>query len=44
MTPAAYAELNLGALQHNLDKVRGCAPDAKVMAVIKANGFGHGLI
>ncbi|MDP2097076.1 MAG: alanine racemase [Methylobacter sp.] len=44
MTPAAYAELNLGALQHNLDKVRGCAPDAKVMAVIKANGYGHGLI
>jgi alanine racemase len=44
VTPAAYAELNLAALQHNLDKVRGCAPDAKVMAVIKANGYGHGLI
>ncbi|MFU8789099.1 MAG: alanine racemase [Methylobacter sp.] len=44
MIPAAYAELNLGALQHNLDKVRSCAPNAKVMAVIKANGYGHGLI
>ncbi|MDO9423930.1 MAG: alanine racemase [Methylobacter sp.] len=44
MTPAAYAELNLGALQHNLDRVHSCAPDAKVMAVIKANGYGHGLI
>ncbi|MDI1293628.1 MAG: alanine racemase [Methylobacter sp.] len=44
MIPAAYAELNLHALQHNLDKVHNCAPGAKVMAVIKANGYGHGLI
>jgi alanine racemase len=44
MTPAAYAVLNLDAVQHNLSKVRSCAPDAKVMAVIKANGYGHGLL
>ena len=44
MTPAAYAVLNLEAAQHNLQKVRGYAPDSKIMAVIKANGYGHGLL
>lgn len=44
MIPAAYAVLNLDAVQHNLSKVRSCAPDAKVMAVIKANGYGHGML
>lgn len=44
MTPAAYAVLNLDAVQHNLSIVRSYAPNAKVMAVIKANGYGHGLL
>ena len=44
MIPAAYAVLNLEALQHNLAKVRDYAPNAKIMAVIKANGYGHGLV
>ncbi len=44
MTPAAIAVLNLDAVRHNLAKVRSCAPDAKIMAVIKANGYGHGLL
>ncbi len=44
MTPAAYAVINLDAVQHNLNKVREIAPNAKVMAVIKANGYGHGLL
>lgn len=44
MTPAAYAVLDLDAVRHNLSKVRQCAPNAKVMAVIKANGYGHGLL
>jgi alanine racemase len=44
MTPAAYAVLNLEAVQHNLQVVRRYAPDAKIMAVIKANGYGHGLL
>jgi len=44
MTPAAYAVLNLEAAQHNLQKVREFAPDSKIMAVIKANGYGHGLL
>lgn len=44
MTPAAYAVFNSDAVQHNLSKVRSCAPNAKIMAVIKANGYGHGLL
>ncbi len=43
MNPAAYAELDLDALRHNLKIVRQKAPNAKVMAVIKANAYGHGL-
>ncbi len=44
MTPAAYTVLRLDFAQHNLQKVRACAPHAKVMAVIKGNGYGHGLL
>lgn len=40
----AYAEINLDAARHNLIKVRSHAPKAKVMAVIKANAYGHGLL
>jgi len=43
MIPAAYAVLDLDAAAHNLHLVRSYAPDAKIMAVIKANGYGHGL-
>lgn len=44
MTPAAYALLDLDAVRHNLQVVKQHAPLAKVMAVIKANGYGHGLL
>ncbi len=44
MMPAAYAELDLGALEHNLAFLRARAPGAKVMAVVKANAYGHGLV
>lgn len=44
MTPAAYAELDLGALEHNLARLREAAPEARVMAVIKANAYGHGMV
>lgn len=44
MKPAAYAVLDLDAVQHNLAVVRQHAPYAKIMAVIKANGYGHGLL
>lgn len=44
MKPAAYAVLDLDAVSHNLTVVRRYAPNSKIMAVIKANGYGHGLL
>lgn len=41
---AAYATLDLAALDHNLARVRSFVPGAKIMAVIKANAYGHGLV
>ncbi len=38
------ATVSSSALQHNLNVVRQHAQHAKIMAVIKANGYGHGLI
>jgi alanine racemase len=36
--------IDTGALRHNLDVVRRLAPKSRVMAVIKANAYGHGLV
>lgn len=44
MTFGARALIRLGALEHNLNIVRDAAPGAKVMAVIKANAYGHGMV
>jgi alanine racemase len=44
MTPMASATIDLGALRHNLGVIRARAPDSRIMAVIKANAYGHGLI
>ena len=44
MIPAAYAVLNVAAVRHNLEKVRANAPNANIMAVIKANAYGHGAL
>ncbi len=38
------ALIDSAALRHNLGTIRAQAPRAKVMAVIKANAYGHGLI
>jgi alanine racemase len=38
------ARLDLSALRHNLDVARGLAPGRKVMAVVKANAYGHGAV
>ena len=43
MTRPARALLSAQALRHNFGRVRAAAPHAKVMAVIKANAYGHGL-
>lgn len=38
------ATISYSALQHNLAVVKQHAPRSKIMAVVKANGYGHGLI
>ena len=43
MSFGARALIRLGALGHNLKLIRNAAPGAKVMAVIKANAYGHGM-
>jgi len=43
LSEQALACINIQALQHNLQQVRQYAPDKKVLAVIKANAYGHGL-
>jgi alanine racemase len=40
---ATCATIHLSALRENLRRVRELAPDARVMAVVKADGYGHGL-
>ncbi|WP_217434840.1 alanine racemase [Marinifaba aquimaris] len=40
----ATAEISLSALSHNLLQVKKLAPHSKVLAVCKANGYGHGLV
>src|SRR5277367_486344 len=42
--PMVSATIDLSALRHNLQIVRQRAPKSRVMAVIKANAYGHGLI
>lgn len=41
---AAAVELNAAALQHNVQKAREYAPNSKLIAVIKANAYGHGAL
>jgi alanine racemase len=44
MTRPARAHINLQALQHNFSRVQQAAPNSKIMAIIKANAYGHGLV
>ena len=44
MTFGARALIRLGALKHNLSVIRDASPGSKLMAVIKANAYGHGLL
>ncbi len=39
------AEISLDALEHNLKKVRSClSPECRVMAMVKADAYGHGAV
>jgi alanine racemase len=40
----ASVTIDIGALRHNLQAVRRFAPNSRVMAVVKANAYGHGLV
>lgn len=44
MSRPARARINLQALQHNYSLVQQAAPDSHIMAIIKANAYGHGLV
>jgi alanine racemase len=44
MTRATRAVIDLAALQHNLEIVRRATPYSLVMAIIKANAYGHGMV
>ncbi|MHB8423842.1 MAG: alanine racemase [Gammaproteobacteria bacterium] len=44
MSRAAGAIINLSALRHNLERARALAPHARIMAVVKANAYGHGIV
>ncbi|RZJ07229.1 MAG: alanine racemase, partial [Haliea sp.] len=37
------ATIHTEALRHNLARIRGAAPDARVWGVVKANAYGHGI-
>jgi len=40
----AKIEINLSALRHNFQRVRALAPQSKILAMVKANAYGHGLV
>ena len=43
MSRTAIATIHLDALRNNLARVRAASPGAKVMAVVKADAYGHGI-
>src|SRR5438067_11360420 len=43
MSRPLIAQVNLSALRANLAKARERAPGAQLLAVVKANAYGHGL-
>jgi alanine racemase len=44
MAVTAVARIRSTALRHNLQRAREAAPGCPVMAVVKANAYGHGLV
>lgn len=43
MSRKVQARIHSAALRHNLDRVRSLAPGSRVVAVIKADAYGHGI-
>lgn len=44
MSRILRALIDTAAIQHNLKRVRQLAPNSSVIAMVKANGYGHGLV
>ncbi|WP_448212701.1 alanine racemase [Colwellia sp. MEBiC06753] len=40
----AYKEINLSALEHNLNIVKTMDKSAKILSMVKADAYGHGLV
>ena len=43
MSRPAKVVISLSALRHNFNRIRTLAPDAKIMAIVKADAYGHGI-
>lgn len=43
MTRPARVVINLAALRHNINRVRQLAPRSRIMAIVKADAYGHGI-
>lgn len=44
MSRGTQAVINLSALQHNFSVVRKLAPQSRILSVVKADAYGHGLV
>lgn len=44
MSRPAQVTIDLQALRHNLKQIRIKAPSSKVLAMVKANAYGHGMV
>ncbi|PID40633.1 MAG: alanine racemase [Proteobacteria bacterium] len=44
MEHLAVADIDLNALAHNVAELRRLSSDARMMAVVKADGYGHGAV
>lgn len=44
MSRRPLAQINTSALLHNVERIRDMAPHSKILAVLKANAYGHGLL
>lgn len=43
MSRPTYCEIDLAALLHNFKQIRNLAPNSKILAMIKAHAYGHGI-
>ncbi len=44
MSRPTYMKIDLAALKHNLERVHALAPARSVIAMVKANAYGHGIV